>query len=154
MLLEAVLWSAAAIGWLSLMANIGARRPRGAWEALRQNRAAVALLLNFALATTLCWSGVPFNFWLWVLIDVATALAIFNPDMRREEIAINLLFPVGWIAYLIGGEVREWGAAAVVVAQFMLVGVYGEVATKAQSLWAGCRLWRHADLMVGVAYAV
>ena len=154
MFLEAVLWLAAAIGWLSLMVRIGTLRPRTALQALKQNRAAIALLLNFALATALCWSEVPFNFWLWVLIDLAAALAIFNDDMTREEIAINLLFPVAWAAYLIGGEVREWGAAAVVLAQFLLVGLYGEAATSARALWAAHRPSRHADLMVRVAYAV
>lgn len=148
MLIELVLMLAAGVGWASLIGNLAARRPRSVVDALKQNRTTLALLVNFAISTGLCWADVPFNFWFWVLIDVAAGLAILNEDNTRDEIAILILYPVAWACYAIGGDVRLYGSSAVVVAQFLLTSPRQEMIAQVRRLFHYLRPPDRADLIV------
>lgn len=133
LLLGAAMWLASGIGLAALVAG---------------NRTAAPLLASFLLASALCWAGVPFNFFFWLVIDVAVILVIARPEMTRADIWIVLLFAPAWALYLMPESPwMWWGTGAVVIAQFMLTVPYARLAAAVKARWRRRRAPRRRDLL-------
>ena len=64
--------------------------------------------------------GVPFNFVVWMLIDLAVVAVIIRPAMTAADCIVIALFIPAWCFYLLPAETRFAGSFAVVVAQLVL----------------------------------
>jgi hypothetical protein len=92
----------------------------GCVSALTGNRTAWALLASVGLCFGFGYAEVPFNFVVWVLIDLAVALTIIRPTMTKADCVILALFIPAWCFYLLPPDTRFWGSFVVVVAQLVL----------------------------------
>lgn len=98
-----------AIGIVAAAAGIAAR-----------NMTAAALLATNAFTIGLDRLGVPFNFVLWIVVDLAAILCIMHPTMTRRDVAVIALFGPAWVLYLVQGEWPTNATKAVVSAQMLL----------------------------------
>lgn len=87
---------------------------------LTRNWTAGALLASFAFSMALCRSGVPFNFVLWVVIDLVVILFVIRKDMSRRDLTIIALFAPAWTLYLFQPLMWSQAVAALVAAQMLL----------------------------------
>lgn len=92
----------------------------GAISALTGNRTAWALLASVAMCIGLDHFAVPFNFVLWILIDLVVILFIIRPTMTATDCVILALFVPAWVFYLLPPEPRFLGGFVVVVMQLLL----------------------------------
>jgi hypothetical protein len=88
--------------------------------ALTRNRTAVMLLASALLCLGMNYVQVPFNFVVWMLIDLAVVSGIIHYKMTRTDCVIIALFIPAWCFYLLPAETRFWGTFVVVVAQLAL----------------------------------
>ena len=98
------------------------------------NRTAWPLLASVGTAILLEQMGVPFNPWLWMLIDFMVLLAIMVmvlQDMLRfddSDAIIVGLFPIAWIFYAFDDHpILRYGTLAVVATQFLLTIPYRRI---------------------------
>jgi hypothetical protein len=92
----------------------------GVVSASTGNRTAWALLASVALCLGLDSAGVPFNFVLWLLIDLVVILVIIRPTMTVADCVILALFIPAWVGYLLPDAQRFQIGFVVVVAQLLL----------------------------------
>jgi hypothetical protein len=85
------------------------------------NRTAWALLASVGMCLGLEHFAVPFNFFLWLLIDLAVILIIIRPEMTVADVVVLALFIPAWVSYLLPPEPRFGVSMAVVIAQLALV---------------------------------
>lgn len=88
--------------------------------ALARNRTAYALLASIAVCLVMEHYAVPFNFVLWVLIDLVVVLVIIRPALSRTDVIVLALFIPAWVAYLLPEYPRFAISFSVVVAQLAL----------------------------------
>lgn len=103
------------IDWLLAIAALAALT-----GSLARNVTAAALLGSLVFSLGLIAVGVPFNFLLWMGIDVVVILFIVRPDMKRRDLVILALFLPVWAIYL---TMPAWCAEAIktiVAAQMLL----------------------------------
>jgi hypothetical protein len=103
-MLQVVFWLAVACGVIS---------------AATGNRTAWVLLASVGLCFAFGELRIPFNFIIWVLIDLAVILAIIRPTMTKADCIILALFVPAWCFYLLPPDPRFWGSFVVVVAQLV-----------------------------------
>jgi len=92
----------------------------GCVAALKGNRTAWALLASTAFTATITVAGVPFNPFVWALIDLAVVVAILHPRMTVCDVGVAVLFIPVWCLYM---ERPTWISPAVtliVSLQFLL----------------------------------
>lgn len=92
----------------------------GVLGAVTGNRTAWILLASVGLCLALDRYQVPFNFVLWLLIDLVVILAILRPDLTKADCVVLALFVPAWVFYLMPPDTRFTGSFAVVVAQLLL----------------------------------
>jgi hypothetical protein len=92
----------------------------GVVSASTGNRTAWALLASVGLCFAFDHFGVPFNFVVWMLIDLAVVAVIIRPTMTAVDCIVIALFIPAWCFYLLPAETRFAGSFAVVVAQLVL----------------------------------
>lgn len=98
---------------------------------------AAALLASNAFTFALCRAGVPFNFVLWVVVDLVVILIVIRPEMTRRDLVILALFAPIWALYLLR---PEWWAQAViltVVVQMLLTFPAGQAWALAKRVAGG-----------------
>lgn len=91
------------------------------WAEKHGNRTPRPLIASAALVSILTLLGVPFDFGLWVSIDVAVIYAIERTSKVGEaERAIFALFPPAWVLYHL--QPPGWSDAVTVIVslQFLL----------------------------------
>lgn len=93
----------------------------GLWAARHGNRAAWALLGSTMLTSALILARVPFDFGLWLLIDVAVIVAIESGPVRKQERAVIALFAPAWVLYHLMPPWADKAITLIVAAQFFLV---------------------------------
>lgn len=93
----------------------------GMWAEKNGSVAARPLIASVGLVCALTLLGVPFDFGLWVSIDVA-AICIIEALGRvgKKERAIMALFPVAWVLYHLQPPWWRDGVSLIVTAQFLL----------------------------------
>lgn len=104
-MIEVVFWLAVACAVLGAMAR---------------NRTAIALLGSVMVCMAMNYAQVPFNFVVWMLIDLVIVLVIIHPKMTKVDCVILALFIPAWCFYLLPADTRFWGTFVVVVAQLTL----------------------------------
>lgn len=104
-------------------------------SAATRNRTAWALLASVGLCFALDYLGAPFNFVLWMLIDLAVVLVIIRPTMTKTDCVIIALFIPAWCFYLLPADTRFWGSFVVVVAQLVLTFPVEALRSALVSLW-------------------
>lgn len=92
----------------------------GVLGATTGNRTAFALLASVLICLAMNYGEVPFNFVVWMLIDLVIVLAIIHPKMTKVDCVILALFIPAWCFYLLPADTRFWGTFVVVVAQLTL----------------------------------
>lgn len=91
------------------------------WAEAKGNRAARPLIASAALSCILALLGVPFDFGLWLSIDVAVIYAIERTARVKEaEQAIFALFPPAWVLYHLQPTGWREAVAVIVALQFLL----------------------------------
>ena len=108
-MLDAIYWAAAGFALLGALFRIRLRLPA--------ERATWALLASAGFYLVTQWTGLSFDLALWIAVDVAVCLVIawqMLPLVRgrawpwlaayRKELAILVLFPLMWAAYLLPDE--------------------------------------------------
>lgn len=103
------------IDWLLAIATLAALT-----GSLARNVTAAALLGSLVFSLGLIAVGVPFNFLLWMGIDVVVIAFVIRHDMRRRDLAILALFLPTWALYL---TIPPWwveAIKAIVAAQMLL----------------------------------
>lgn len=104
------------IGALVILALVAAM-----WAEKNGNRTARPLIASAGLTSALTLLGVPFNFGLWLSIDVAVIHAIERTSKVREaEQAIFALFPPAWVLYHLQPPGWNDAVAVIVALQFLL----------------------------------
>lgn len=102
--------------------------------AVARNLTAIALLASFAFSEALCKLGVPFNFVLWVVIDLLVIICIIRPDMRHRELVVLALFLPIWALYIAW---PQWGPQAIET----LAAVQMLLTFPVRRAWAASRQW-------------
>jgi hypothetical protein len=97
--------------------------------AVTRNPTALALLGSNAFTIALCKLDVPFNFVLWVMVDLVVVLLVMRPTMTRIDVAILALFGPIWVLYIVQ---PDWWAQAVILG----------VSAQMFLTFPFCRLWR------------
>lgn len=116
------------------------------WKGNR--RSSIQLLASAVLAISLGVLAVPFNFYFWLMIDLAVIIAIWHEDMSYRDMAIVVLFVPGWVNYaLTGSEPYFWISWGIVMAQFCLT-LPLERAKQRMSRWVAKLKGDHFDLLV------
>lgn len=92
----------------------------GVVSAATGNRTAWALLASVGLCFGFEYFAIPFNFVVWMLIDLAVVAAIIRPAMTAADCVILALFIPAWCFYLLPPDTRFVGSFVVVVAQLAL----------------------------------
>jgi hypothetical protein len=91
------------------------------WAEANGNRTARPLIASAALTCVLSLLGVPFDFGLWLSIDVAVIYAIERTGrMGESEQAIFALFPPAWVLYHLQPAGWRDAVAVIVALQFLL----------------------------------
>ncbi len=91
------------------------------WAETQGRRAARPLIASAALVSALSLAGVPFDFRLWLSIDVAVICAIeLCGPVGKSERAIMALFPVAWVFYQVQPPWWNDAVTLIVSAQFLL----------------------------------
>jgi hypothetical protein len=88
--------------------------------AATRNRTAMALLASVAVCIALSYAQVPFNFVVWMLLDLVIVLVIIHPKMTKTDCVILALFIPAWCFYLLPADTRFWGTFVIVVVQMAL----------------------------------
>lgn len=88
--------------------------------ALTRNLTATVLLGSFVFSTALCRLDVPFNFVLWITIDLVAILIVMRPHMTGRDVAVIAMFGPAWVLYLT--QPSWWGHAVnlIVASQMFL----------------------------------
>ncbi len=92
----------------------------GVIAALMWDRTAWALLVGHSLAQALIDRGVPFEWTLWLPIDLCILAAIARSNMKLVDVLIVGLFPLAWIGYEMDGWAGYYLVLAVVELQLLL----------------------------------
>lgn len=103
------------IDWLLALASLAALT-----GACARNVTAAALLGSLVFSLGLIAVGVPFNFLLWMGIDVVVIAFVIRHDMKQRDLAILALFLPIWALYL---TMPPWWVEAIktiVAAQMLL----------------------------------
>ena len=108
----------------------------GVASAATGNRTAWALLASVGLCFAFDYARVPFNFVLWLLIDLGVVLVIIRPRMTKTDCVILALFIPAWCFYLLPPDTRFWGSFVVVVAQLALTFPVEALRAALAGLWA------------------
>lgn len=117
-----------ALLWLAVAAAVSGAlwgfRLRSPWQSVKRNRAPLALLASLALCVLVLEPlGMPFDWVLWVGIDLAVIAALLRhpvSDTPTRDIVILSLFVPAWVFYSMEPPVRFQGGLAVVITQLLL----------------------------------
>jgi hypothetical protein len=117
--------------------------------ALARDPAAAALLGSNAFTYALCLLGVPFNFVLWVVVDLMAMLFIIRRDMSRRDLVVLALYLPIWPCYFEWNEVTSRVVIVLVSVQMFITFPVERARGVASKCLAA--LWHHDD---GLQFAV
>lgn len=104
----------------------------GCIAAMRGNRTAWALLGSAIFTSVITLAGVPFNSFLWMLIDLAVVMLIMHARMSVCDTIILMLFIPAWCLYVVDGWFVYYAVSLIVTLQFLLT-------WPIPAVWGHCR---------------
>lgn len=99
----------------------------GCVAALRGNRTAAALLIATAVGSLMTLSGIDFNAYVWITIDLGVICVALGPKMNYADMAVAVLFVPIWSLYTVDGWAAYYAVSLLTSAQFIVTFPFTDV---------------------------